>query len=296
MPALTSGLASSVDHQRVWDLGYELLELSTSQTYCDVWRIRHRSTYELFAWKQLRPEWEADPRARSLLENEAAVGQLVPHPLFLKLIDAQLDQPPRFVIWEWFEAKTLEQLLREYVRLPISTALWIARQSAEGLAALQQVGLTHGDLRAAHVLVDSGSGLVKLTELGSSRRVAHATGLQGGRRVNQPGPLADYESVVSPPHLQGGARDLYSLGVILYQSLTGRMPYTAETPADLVRGRNTSVSDDLRKFRPDVSSTLADLVARLVTPQTRRQLQHPAELVNRLMELEVAELAMLGLK
>lgn len=293
MPTLTAGLGSSVDHQRVWDLGFELLELSSSETYCDVWRIRHRTTYELFVWKQLRPEWEADPRARSILENEAAVGHLVQHPLFLQLIDSHLDETPHYAVWAWFDARTLEQLLREYVRLPIASALWIARQCAEGLAALQHAGLTHGDLRTANILVDSSTGLVKLTELGSSRRIAHATGLDGNRRAYQPGPLADFESVVSPPHLQGAARDLYSLGAILYQMLAGRMPYEAETPADLVRGCHGTLPVDLCKYRPEISLAIAELVSNLLTPQPSRQHLHPADLVNRLMELEVAQLAVL---
>lgn len=294
MPTLTAGLGSSVDHQRVWDLGYELLELSSSETYCDVWRIRHRSTYELFTWKQLRPQWEPDPRARSLLENEAAVGHLVSHPRFVKLIDAHVAAAPRYAIWESFDARTLEQLLQEYVRLPIPSALWIVRQCAEGLDVLQHAGLTHGNLRTTSILVDARSGSVKLTGLESSRRIVHAMGLEGNRRPSQSGPMADYESVVSPPHLQGAARDLYNLGVILYESLVGRMPYEAETPADLVRGRQSNLSDDLRKLRPEISPAIAELVGNLVSPHARRQIQHPSDLVHRLMELEVAELAMLG--
>ena len=72
MLAMTSGLSSSVDHQLVWDLGYELLELWSSGPYCDVWQVRQRSTYGLFAWKQLRAEYENNPAARASLERASA--------------------------------------------------------------------------------------------------------------------------------------------------------------------------------------------------------------------------------
>ncbi len=294
MSPQTVGLGSSIDHERAWDLGYELLELSRSETYCDIWRIRHRSTYELFAWKQLRPECEADPHAHRALENEAAVGQLVHSPLLLKLVAVHLNERPSYVIWEWFEARSLDQLLREYVRLPISSALWIARQCAAGLDALLQAGLIHGDLQSANILIDPQTGLIKLTELGSCRRAPHAVGFEADRPRSQSGPLADYDSVVSATHLRGATRDLYSLGTILYRALAGRMPFAADTPAEMVRGRRVNVPEELLKARPEVSSALADVVGDLLSPQPGRQIQHPSELVNRLMELEVAELARLS--
>jgi serine/threonine-protein kinase len=293
MAILTSSPGSAVDHQRVWDLGYELLEIASTETYANVWRIRDRQTYEVLAWKQLRPEWEGDPLARSSLENEAAVGRLVPSSLLLNLVAAQMDQAPRYVIWEWFEGQSVEHLLRQYYRLPIASALWIARQCAEGLHVLLSAGLTHGDLRPACVLVDPRSGLVKLTELGSSRRVAQTSSLGADKRTARSGPLADYGTVAAPAHRQGPAKDLYNLGLILYQSLAGRAPFEAETPAELVRGRQTNIADDLRRHRPEVSPEIADVVSGLLTGR-QGEFEHPAVVVDRLMGLEVAELAKAG--
>lgn len=294
MSIQTASSASSIDHERVWDLGYELLELTRSETYCDVWQIRHRSSYELFSWKQLRPEWAGDPRARSGLENEAAVGRLVHSPLLQRLVTAHLQESPYYAIWEWFAARSVEQLLREYVRLPVSSALWIARQCAEGLDALLQAGMMHGDLQTTNMLVDPQTGLLKLTELGCCRRAPQAASLEAGRTISRSGPLADYNSVTAPAHLRGTPRDLFTLGTILYRTLAGRMPFAAETPAEMVRGRQINVSDELRKARPEVSPALADLVGDLLSAHPERQVTHPLELSHRLMELEIAELVQLA--
>ena len=132
MSIQSADLDPGVDHQRVWDLGYELVELKRTDAYCDFWQIRHRASHELFLWQQLRAEAEVSTRGRSAIENEAAVGQLVSSPLFLRLKAAHLTERPRYAIWEWFESVSVDDLLRQYVRLPINAALWIVRQCAEG--------------------------------------------------------------------------------------------------------------------------------------------------------------------
>ncbi len=295
MSIMTSSLGSSVDHQRVWDSGYELLELWSSGTYCDIWHVRHRSTYELFAWKQLRAEWESNPAARAALENDAAVAQLVPSQLLERLIESHLDAHPRYVIREWFAGLTLEQLLQEHGQLPLRQALWIARQCAQGLDDLLHAGLMHGDVRAAHILVNTQSGLIKLTELGAARRVAKSAGLDSLQRSSAAGPVGDYDTVVSPPQFQGAAKDLYQLGLILFRALTGRLPFEGDSAADMLRGLQTSVADDLSRARPDATQGVVEVLSDLLSMNSSRPINHPAVLVNRLMELEVAELLKLEL-
>ncbi len=288
MPSITSGLGMSVDHQLVWDLGYELLELWSSGLHCDVWQVRHRTSYELFAWKQLRPEWESHPAAWSSLENDAAVGQLVHSPFLERLVESHVQESPRYLIREWFEGRTLEQLLLEYGRLPMRQALWMTRQCAQGLDDLLHAGLTHGDVQTAHILVNTRTGAIQLTELGAARRVLQSSGLDAFQRGT--GPVADYDTVVSPPQSQGAARDLYQLGLILFRALAGRLPFQAETAADMVRGHQASVAEDLRRARPDATSGVVDVISDLLSMNAERPITHPAVLVNRLMELEVAEL------
>lgn len=285
---------ADIDSQRVWDLGYELIELSRSESYCDVWTIRDRRTYEMFQWQQLRGEFATDQQARHFLENEAAVGQLVHSPYFLKLVSRQLDQTPAYVIWEGFESRSLEALMREYVQLPLASALWITRQCAEALAALLQADLYHGDLHPAVVLVDPQTGLVKLTGLMHCRRTGHSLGGHGDRPRTESGPLGDYAAVTAPAHLRGTARDLFALGIMLYRALAGRTPFVAETPAEMLRGRVFDVSLELTRARPEVTPPLATLVSDLLATKSPRQIEHPAQLVKQLMELEVAALCKLA--
>lgn len=292
MSTLTPSLSSSVDHQRVWDSGYELLELVSSGAYCDVWRIRHRATYELYAWKQLRAEWESHPAARASLENDAAVGQLVVGPVMRRLISNHASESPRYVIWEWFEGESVEELWQKYGCIPDRLALWVVRQCAQGLNELLRVGLVHGDLRPEFILVDVRTGAVKLTEFGAARRISSAP--DPLTRGIAAGPLADYSSVASP-QWSGATRELRQLGLILFRSMTGRFPFEAQSAADLVRGPQTNVMGDLQRSRPDLTLPLAELLSDLLSTDPQRRNWRPSEVVDRLMELEVAELLKLGI-
>lgn len=292
MSLQSADLDPNVDHRRIWDLGYELIELSRSDSYSDTWQIRHRTTYEMCAWQQLRREGESSPRGRTAIENEVAVGQLASSPLFLKLKWAHVHEKPRFAVWEWFDGITVDRLTQEYVRLPINAALWIVRQSAQGLHDLLQAGLSHGNVNMQNVLVNPASGMIKLTGLGNSRRVAQGNSFDPvpARVSTGNSTTSELEAIPAPSRMRGEARDIYGLGSVLYQSLTGRVPYEAETPAELLRGRQINLVDEVLRIRPDVSPRLAGLIRDLLLPDATRPIRHPAVLVNLLHEFELAEL------
>ena len=89
----------SVDSQRVWDLGYELLQVAHSTRFCDIWEVRHRTSYDLFAWKQLKPEYANDRGAQQMLQNEVAVSRLVQSALLPKIVGSSVNQRS---ITHWF--------------------------------------------------------------------------------------------------------------------------------------------------------------------------------------------------
>ena len=85
---------------------------------------------------------------------------------------------------------------------------------------------------------------------------------------------------------------MYQVGIILFRSLAGRMPFEGETAADMLRGRQTNLADDLRRVRPEISPALAEVVRDLLSDQSPRRFNHPADLVIQLMMFEVDELVM----
>jgi len=281
----------SIDPQLVWDLGYELLDVAYSTRMCDVWEVRHRTSYELFAWKQLRPEWEQDVTAQAGLQNEAAVARLVQSPLLPKLVASSVDRSPRYLLSKWFSRDTVEQAIQEFIQFPVGLALWITRQCAQGLNDLQQAGLSHGDLQAANVLIRE-NGTICLTELTQSRRIPAQGGMETPKRViPSQGPLDDYAAVsqqYQPP--QGTAKDLHGLGVILYRALTGHFPFEQFTAAEMLKGEAANPVVSVRRLRPEISEKIARLVGDLLSPDPVQRPRNASVVVHRLMELELEQL------
>ncbi|MDB5387740.1 MAG: Serine/threonine protein kinase [Planctomycetaceae bacterium] len=291
MALTTNSPRLSIDPQLVWDLGYELLDLANSTSCCDIWEVRHRTTYEIYAWKQLRPEFETDAVAQQGLQNEAAVARLVQSPLLPIVTCAHVNERPYYLLYEWFSGDTLEQAIQEFAPLPIRLTLWITRQSAEALDALLQVGLVHGAVQPDNILIRE-NGTICLTEFVQTRRVASQLTVETPRRLTPAtGPLDDYVAITTlhqPP--RGLAKDLHGLGILLFRSLTGHFPFEQHTAAEIVSGQHGDPALELRRARPEVSEKLAHLVGDLLSPIPERRPKNPASVAHRLMELEIESL------
>jgi serine/threonine protein kinase len=281
----------SVDPQLVWDLGYELLDLTRSTTHCDVWEVRHRTTYEIFAWKQLRREWNQDAIARQGLQNEAAVATLLQSPLLPRVISAQLNEPPYYLLYEWFSGDSFEQVIQEFAPMPMRLALWVTRQCAQGLDDLFKAGLIHGAIQPDNILIRE-NGTICLTELIHARRLTSQLNVETGRSgFTSSGPLDDYVAIRTlhqPP--EGLAKDLYGLGLTLYRALTAHFPYEQVTAAEMVSGESSNPAIELRRLRPEVSEKAAQLVGDLLSPKPQHRLKNPSVVVHRLMEIEIEQL------
>jgi serine/threonine-protein kinase len=226
-----------------------------------------------------------------LFENEVEVGHRVVSPFVTRVLDAHTDCKPRYMVLEWHPGQTLERLLDAEPRLPIERALWIARQAAQGLRDLLQAGYTHGDVKPANVLVGH-DGAVKLLDLGFARAVV------GSRRDEAPrnwGVLTGTPEYLAPEALQRGsangmAKDLYSLGIMLYRMLTGRLPFQGETAAEILKQQRAAIPYPLRHLAPDVSRELAELVESLLAKQPIRRPASYAEVIDRLIGAELDQL------
>ena len=271
--------------------GYDLIANLGTGSFAEVWQVRERASGNDFAWKQLRPEWEQDRTARKLLENEAEVGRAVRSRYVVQVLRAQVDRTPRFLVLEWHPGRPLEALLQEQPRLPMPQALWIARQCAQGLADLLTAGFSHGDVKPPNVLIGE-HGDVRLIDLAFAQRVRGPGGheLTRSREV-----LTGTPEYMAPESLQrfdtsGSAKDIYSLGIMLFRMLTGRLPFHGETTADLLRQQREAKPPPLRHFAADVHREVAEFVEMLLAKQPIRRPHTLEWLVDQLLNLELATL------
>lgn len=239
-----------------------------------------------YAVKLLREELENDPRAVALLRREALVGKTVAHPHLVSVLASCTSQPPYFLVMPWLEGTSLAEVLARCRRLEARTAFWIARQTAEALAALSANTWMHGDVKPENLIV-SPEGHVTLVDLGFARRTDQREAVDGDALMGTCAYMAP-EAISS---LRTDSRsDLYSLGVMLFEMLAGRRPFESDDPEELSARHRGAKPPELGDFVAGLSPDACRLVRELLAKEPLRRPQ-AGEVVARLIGLEIAALS-----
>ncbi len=240
-----------------------------------------------YALKVLRPEWEDDARGLAILAREAHVGRKVNHPHLVPILAAGLNEPPYYLAMPLLEGQSLAERLRAVDPIQLPVALWIARQVAEALDALHRAGWTHGDVKPKNIVVSSG-GHATLVDFGFAR-ASHECNSIADR------PILGTVHYIAPEVLYsalGGdiRSDVYSLGVTLFEMLTGRLPFDSQDVAELAAQHRQEPPADLRGLVPHLPTRAARLVHHMLSKEPLRR-PLPRDVVDRLAALEIVTFA-----
>ena len=271
---------------------WELLQQVGDGPLCEVFRARPNGSLgpaaAMYAVKRLRDAWQADPRVVQCFRREVMLGHRLSHPHLAPVLDGSVDVPPYYAVFPWLDGLTLAETIRQAERIPLADALWYARQTAEALDALHQAGWTHGDVKPSNLLRGP-AGHITLLDLAFARQP-----FQPGSAVDRPvmGTVAYLAPEAITCALGYDIRaDLYSLGVVLYEMLCGRLPLVAHDLAGLAQLHRQSSPIELRTIMPHLPRQVAALVHELLAKNPARRPSHPRELVDRLARLEVDHFA-----
>jgi serine/threonine-protein kinase len=237
---------------------YELEELVGTGGMSSVFRARDRLLERRVALKVLHEHYTDDEGYVERFRREARVVAQLSHPNIVTVIDRGEDEGRQFIVFELVEGRTLKDLLEEEGRLPVRPALEIALQVARGLAFAHEHGLVHRDVKPQNVILN-GDGRAKVTDFG----IARSRDIQG---VTQTGMVLGTSNYVAPEQAQGGkvdrATDVYSLGVVLFELLTGEVPFLGESFVAVAMRHVNEPAPSVRERRPDVPARVARAVDR----------------------------------
>jgi eukaryotic-like serine/threonine-protein kinase len=216
----------------------------------EVWLAHDLELDRQVALKLLGPE--ADP---ARFQREAYAAAALSHPNVTQLFDYGSWEGRPYMVLEFLPGGTLEDRLREGRPLPDAETERIAREIATGLAHAHDRRLVHRDLKPANVLFDA-DGRAKIADFGIAR-------MGGAGTLTEAGTLLGTAAYISPEQAAGepatAASDVYSFGVILFRMLTGRLPFTAEVPLELVAMHRNAPPPPVASVRPDAPPQLARL-------------------------------------
>jgi serine/threonine-protein kinase len=264
---------------------WRLTRLVGAGQWTRVYRARPASSDDRswgdFAVKLLAPEFADDPLARALLRREAQISRQVQHSqLATVLADHSASEPPHLVL-PYLDGLSLRDVVQ---RGPtrISTALHFVRQVAEALVALHEAGWLHGDVKPENVRVGP-AGHATLLDLGLARQL-------GSESCSARYVLATTLAYAAPESFSegerlSGAADIYSLGIVLWELLTGQPPFVAD-PVEVVDLHRRQAPPDLRTLRPHVTAELAEIVRLMLAKEPLRRPEAP-RLVRMLVEQEI---------
>lgn len=267
---------------------WELVSLAAEGAFAQIYRARpaggaNEATYAI---KRVKPEHADDARATRRLRREARVGREVTSAHLVPILTAHTDSAPTYLVMPWIEADTLSSRI---CASDISgDAFWISRQVAEALDALDRAGWTHADVKPDNILV-APSGHATLIDLGLARRPAD-------QDRDLVGCLAGTPRYMAPEALLSGRSpdirsDIYSLGAVLYEMLTGRPPYASVDTASLIAAQRHEEPVSLRVLAPHAPREAARLVHDMLSKEPLRRPQSPREVVHRLAALEILAFA-----
>jgi eukaryotic-like serine/threonine-protein kinase len=201
----------------------------------------------------------------------------------LPILAASLDEPPYYLAMPFLEGPSLAAYLDADQALDLPFIFWIARQVAEAAAALHRAGWIHGDVKPSNLIV-SASGHATLIDLGFASPIENRVSIADR-------PVAGTLNYMAPEVLYsatGGdaASDVYSLGVMLFEMLTGRLPFDADDVAELALQHRQQLPSDVRSLVPAVPVRGARLVRQMLSKDPLRR-PTSEELVDRLVMLEI---------
>jgi serine/threonine protein kinase len=290
-PAATLARTHAAARPTVLPGGWELERLVACGQFSAVYQARAEQSDPTaspgYAIKLLSDQWQNHPAVVKLLQREALVGQAISHPHLISVLAAHVSKPPYFVVMPWLDDRSLADCVASGNPLPVGLAIWYCRQAAEALDALHQRGWMHGDVKPANILV-SALGHVTLIDLGFARPPSEPSTPLDRVLLGTPRYLAP-ECLLSQPRADIRS-DLYSLGVTLFELLAGTLP-DGNDPLEVQLALRQSAARRLRAVNPLVPRSVSELLEELLARDPCRRPQSAAELVERLIAVEIETLA-----
>ncbi len=261
------------------DERYELRGLVGSGGMADVYLAHDEVLDRDVALKLLKAYYAKDEEFVERFRREARSAAALANPYIVPIFDrGETEDGTYYIAMEYLSGGTLKERIKSRGALSPRTAVEVALQTAEALQAAHEKGIIHRDVKPDNILI-AGSGHIKVADFGIARAadattISHLGDILGSAKYMSPEQAAGEEV--------GPTSDLYSLGVVLYEMLTGELPFEVDTPVDVPAKHAEKLPPYPREVNPEVSEALDAIVMRLLARDPKDRYRSAAELIEEL--------------
>jgi len=243
-----------------------------------VFRAKDSETGQTVALKALLPELAAQPGFVKRFKREIETLRALDHPGIVKILDVGEEGHYYYYVMEYMDGATIEKQLRLRGKLAVPEALGVTRAVANALAYAHSRGVIHRDIKPANIMTNA-TGTVKLADFGIAKEI-------DATRLTVTGGIVGTADYMSPEQAEGRRvtrkSDVYSLGVCLYQMLTGRLPFVGKTYLDVIRAHRFSIPESAKMLNPAIPARIVHLIESMMEKDPEKRLPSAADVIAQL--------------
>lgn len=261
---------------------YQIIEKLGRGGMGSVYRVLDKKLNEEVALKLLNPEIASDEKTLERFSNELKLARKIVHKNIGRMYEFMEEQGTNFITMEYVPGEDLKSFIKRVGQLPVGKAISIGKQILEGLEEAHRLGTIHRDLKPGNIMIDK-EGNARIMDFGIARSV-HTKGMTGK------GVIIGTPEYMSPEQAEAQAvdrrSDIYSFGIILFEMLTGQLPFEGDTPLSVVLKQKQEAPQEPKNLNPQISDELNRLILRCVEKEPQNRYQSAADILTDLMLIE----------
>jgi len=274
---------------------YEVLSKVGSGGMASVYKARHVAFGEVVALKLVGTRLSGDADFLKRFRNEAVITRRLQHPNAVRVEDLDSTEDGRpFIVMEYVDGRSLRELVKSEGPQPLARAVSVSRQVAAALGAAHALGITHRDIKPDNILLGrgpDGAEHVKVLDFGIAKVREASEGAGEGYTPTRTGMIVGTPQYISPEQAMGkrgdevdGRADLYSLGVVLYEMVTGRLPFQSDTAMGMLLHHLQTAPTPPNLARPDldIPAPLTDVLMRALQKDRDQRYANAEEMMTAL--------------